>query len=439
LTIFFLDQSKHPPTVYDKNGEKDTGQTIITINGTSSGFTVNMQAAQSVTEGGMLSVDIAPMIQTEDAGVLRYAIRYTDPDTNITTEYKDSASTVFNIPTPYGQLTFMPDTGTWSFIPSGILQAGESVTLNIQVLAELTSGSTLQDSGWQNMAITVTGVNDAPDMGTSVLHATLDGTNAAHENIGSFTWEDIDNDVKAQSGLFKFDTWNSTDDGSLNGVMETVEGQYGTLEVNTTTGSYTYILDSNKVGSEHRVVDSFEMNVTDPGSDGEGANAKTSTSSTLTIYGVDGTYVEGDAGNVVIDDILDSADGLGDGKSHVIWGGKGDDTVTLTGSSGQNVLLWKAGDAVEGEESTDNILDFNKTTNIEEGDYLDVRDLLSDAGVNARESITFEVDGINTTINIDLGNDTIQHIVLQGVALTAVDPSQGTFDELITQVKVLTM
>jgi hypothetical protein len=407
-------------TVTDKNGEFDTGTTVITIDGKNNGFIVNMEnqaVTEGKTEGNILNGSIAEMITKVDAGTVRYAVEYDG------TTYNDATSTVYTINTEYGVLTFFPATGAYNFIPNGILQAGESVTLDISVLASLTAtggAAGNQNSGWQNLDLTITGVNDAPETGDAVLHATLGGDNNAHETLGQLSWRDVDNDMTED---FTFKASNTTDgEGSISESTQTIDGKYGTLTLNTEDGQYAYTLDESSMGTAHRVVDEFQWTVTDAGSNAAGDNKATSDASTLTIYGVDGTSKVGTA----IGDILN---GFNDGKSHVIQGGQGDDSVDLTGSSGENVLVWKAGDAKDGETSTDTILGFDDGAN---DNFLDVRDLLLDAGVNARESINFEVDGGNTTVNIDLGNGTEQHIVLQGVALNTSDPTgQGNFEELI--------
>jgi VCBS repeat-containing protein len=426
-------------TVYDKNGESDSGRTVITIDGKSDGFSVTLPdgASVAVTEGGVLDVQLSAFISTQDAGTIRYYIRYTDPDTGNTvdTYLNASGGAVELVETTYGRLLFSPGTGNYAFVPNGILQEGEQKSLDIKVRAVLTTEGVEQDTDWRAYGIEITGVNDAPVMQPDSIFLAFLGNDAP----GALAWTDIDNNPSEQAGMFRLDARSeaSGDAGSTADGLETVHGMYGDLTLNVNQGAFTYDLKEDVfTGDTHRVVDEFQVKVTDPGSDGQGAHALESGEESLFIYGVDGGFLQGA-------DAMDTITLPDAGKAYIIHGGAGDDTIDLTGSTGQNVLVWKSGD--EGSEASpamDTILNFNAGP---AGDALYLRGLLdglkaADVGGSAKDLISFEVADGNTTINIgavdDPGGQVVQQIVLSNVEL---DTSNGAgYDQLAHQILLIT-
>ncbi|CAK7055029.1 MAG: hypothetical protein DELT_01179 [Desulfovibrio sp.] len=434
-------------TVYDKNNESDSGQLEITINGKSDGFTTSVpNTPLLVTEGTQGDVNLGDLINSADNGTMRYCIKYTAPGGAVVETTYDTVNPMETIETQWGRLVFSPTTGAYTFIPNGILQHGDTMTLNFQVMGVLISvaadGSTkTQDTGWISYPVKIEGVNDAPETGDNFFFA------ASNYETGVLSWTDIDNNV-ADTG-FQFDGWSegaSGDTGSSSNGLETILGDYGTLVLTEETGTYTYTLNANAFdGGGSRVIDEFGITVTDPG-DSDGNNTETSLPGTLTVYGVNGEYKAGTTGN----------DGwtITDGKSHIIHGGQGNDTINLAGSAHENVLVWRDGDASESSPAIDTIIGFAKDTNLadntdgraNEGDILDLRGLLTeimneDSSNTLNDLISFEVSDGNTTINIGSASDPstpVQQIVLQGTALTANDTSNGTYEELASQIMLIT-
>jgi VCBS repeat-containing protein len=420
-------------TVHDKNGESDTGRTVITVEGTSDGFVVNIPGVQAgVIEGDILNVNLGEFISTQDKGTIRYYIEYTDPndESHVVSTYGKPAADMEPIDTLWGRLVFSPSTGVYTFTPNGTLQAGQTQELGIRVMAEITTGDVVQSSGWMDYDIEITGVNDKPVMAENFFFAS---TNA---KVGALAWTDIDNDVEGQSGRFVLDARTADVGGvTVNGI-ETVAGEYGVLELNTAKGSYTYSLNDDAFsGGEHRVVDTFKVKVTDPGSDGEGADAATSEEADLTVYGVDGLLFSGGTG---VDTFNPS-----DGKAHIFYGGAGGDIIDLGGTyltgdgRHENILIWNKGDAGD-EGATDTIKDFTK------GDILDLRGILD--GRSAGDSISFTVEGDDLKLDV-LANSTdkgaaapvTQSIVLEGAKDLAGGLEEGNYSDLLNmQIHILT-
>ncbi|MDR2161695.1 MAG: type I secretion C-terminal target domain-containing protein, partial [Desulfovibrio sp.] len=185
---------------------------------------------------------------------------------------------------------------------------------------------------------------------------------------------------------------------------------------------------------EHRVIDQFEVKVTD---DGVGGEHKATGEGLLSIYAVDGDLVERGDGDDLIFDF-----GPDNDLSHIIQAGAGNDTINLGNTSNQNILVWEEGDANSsaGSPAVDTIIDF---TAGKEGDALDLRglldDLAGDSGKSAVDLVSFALDGEgNTVINIaGAANPAqpVQQIVLQDVELNY---TNGSYEELNQQILLIT-
>ena len=438
-------------TVYDKNGEYDSGQTVITIDGKSDGVSFTISGSLDMYEtGGSQNVFLAELVQVKDFGSLKYYIEFTDPETGFVTNSADSTDDITVIQTRFGTLSFSATTGNYSFTPSGVLQEGEMKSLGIMVKAVLSTTvdgvEKTQESAWTPYDIQLHGVNDAPIM-PSNFH--FSAANGDQPSTGALAWSDVDNDVIKQAGEFFLDAWHNTGGaGSSTEAdpkgFDVVQGKFGTLELDTATGSYTYLLDDQAFsGGLHRVIDEFNVKVQDPGN-GTAGTEEWSNANTLKVYGVDGGY------HAAGSDAYEITDNL----AHIIHGGDGDDFINLGNNLNQeNILIWSKGDqGTVGHAAVDTIINFKlgdltDADSTNDGNILDLRDLLSDVlGSSSSQSVnqllSFKVDGGNTTININAPSDTpdaaqpVQQIVLQGVAL---DDSKGTdYDALAQQILLIT-
>ncbi len=107
----------------------------------------------------------------------------------------------------------------------------------------------------------------------------------------------------------------------------------------------------------------------------------------------------------------------GQGGDDLLRGGLGNDI--LTGGSGADTFQWQSGDADGG---TDTLTDFNP----EEGDQLDLSDLLQGANVgNLDQYLSLSLEGENTVITIDTngsaeGGESLT-IVLENTQLDSID------------------
>jgi len=124
----------------------------------------------------------------------------------------------------------------------------------------------------------------------------------------------------------------------------------------------------------------------------------------LLIGGAGEDILAGDSGN----DLL-----IGGADSDELLGGSGDDT--LLGGDGPDTFVW-----LEGDTGTDHIKDFD----LNEGDTLDLSDLLSLSNETSLDSyLDFEQSGGDTTITVHAqgGSEITQVIVLDGVDLGSND------------------
>jgi VCBS repeat-containing protein len=420
-------------TAYDKNGEHDTGQMRLTINGRSDGFSIHVTPPE-VTEGEVLSSQLSEAVSSHDAGTVTYYIKYTDGQGQVyDSEVSGSGGATEVIHTPYGTLTLTPSSGGYTFRPNGILQHGQDAVLDIQIKAVLVSnagGTTVtQDSGWQDYDITVHGVNDKPILPVNYGYAAANST----ELWNALAWDDIDNNKITQAGKFHIDVWraDNNDHGTpdaVNASLIHLNGLYGELQMVSDQGAFLYTTDPSAFDtSTHRVTETFKVSVTDPGSDGLGDHAATSDGSDLHVFAVDGGLLFGTAGN---DTLTGTA-----GKGSILEGGQGNDTLNVSSAAmGQNVLVWNEGD--EANNAVDTIIGFHgKGQGSAEGDILDLRGLVE--GYVARDVISWSVAGNDVHISVAVGADT-QQIILQGAGSGLGLAGDGGYDELVAKVTILT-
>ncbi|MBU0916788.1 MAG: tandem-95 repeat protein, partial [Gammaproteobacteria bacterium] len=176
----------------------------------------------------------------------------------------------------------------------------------------------------------------------------------------------------------KLDTSDVSADGISQVIWDTVSSPYGTF-VGKSDGSYTFEvnratrdqLDPGETRTQkvtYTLVDgdgdrvTGELNIA---MDGYNHIEGTNTANTLT--GTTGNdHIDGMAGNDTLS---------GGGGQDILVGGKGDDR--LTGGDGSDVFAWHLGDGgAKGQPAVDVITDFNTAAASNNGDVLDLRDLL---------------------------------------------------------------
>ncbi|CAK7055093.1 MAG: hypothetical protein DELT_01182 [Desulfovibrio sp.] len=429
-------------TMVDKNGEKASGTIKVEIQGEDSVIVPDTSGlVLSTSEHVVFSNDLAEVFNIADSGTINYYLKVA----GITYPLGGTSSNTIDIYVDdsngetMGRIVFYPETGKYYFVSNGILKNGESATIDIEAWATLTN-SEHASGGYTtpvvDVDLVVNGVNDAPVVYTVSGTGSLTGGTGFFDG-GGVSWTDVDNPYLDGTVAYEH---NGTTASAINppegGVYDYgVQGDHGYLMYDSDTGTYRYTLDATSFGGDSRVIDEFTVKVTDSGHLG-GDNATGET--TMLIYGVNGTTV---TGNDADEDLNSLYGGLNDGLSHIIRGGAGDDTVNLSGTAHENILVWKSGDeGTASDAAVDTITGFTDGLT---GDALDLRNLLDgllqESTKSVEDIISFEVVGSNTTINIsDTSGNVVQSIVLDK-ALTVADPGGvGTYEELAQQIMLIT-
>ena len=168
---------------------------------------------------------------------------------------------VSTLASSYGTLTVNTSTGAYSYAKNAAalesLHVGESVTDVFTVTVTDNHGSQTT----QNYTINVTGANDAPTLASvtsgSIAEDSLASTTTSANLSGTLAGADVDNDKVLTYGI----TGGTVATGS-----SILKMSYGTLTVNTTTGTYSYAKDAAAVEALHAsesVSDVFTVSVTD--------------------------------------------------------------------------------------------------------------------------------------------------------------------------------
>ena len=437
----------------DKNGESKAGTITVKVNGEDSDFTPDLSGIlNTVAEHQLFSNDLASAFGIEDAGTIRYHLKINGITYPLASQTGDTVEVTVHTAggDNMGKIVFYPATGQYYFVANGVLENGQTETINIEAWATVenpnhsgyingTSGPHGYTTPPVNVDLGVSGINDAP-----VVY-TISGTVSTEGFIeGGIGWTDIDHATNSPVTVAYENSQGQQASAYNDGTTAydyTLAGDYGTLLYDSETGTYRYTLDESSLIGYDRILDVFDVQVTDAGHLG-GDNA--TGHNDLVIYGVNGSDVRGTVGN----DQIGGSGGINleAGKSHIIRGGAGDDLIDLSGTSGENILVWKSGDeARDGSTAIDTILGFNLENDLFDGDALDLRNMLESilgtTGKTAKDVISYEVNNGDTTINIVSAEDSsqiVQQIVLENVALTASDTANGTYAELANQILLLT-
>ena len=419
-------------TMADKNGEKTTGTVQVAISGQNTDFsdlenwTPPQGFVTGVAEHGIFANHLAPIFHVDDAYddlAYRLSVNGTTYPTTAQAGMEKLSIAVVQDGVGYGNIIFFPKTGEYYFQSNGKLTNGQVLDIDMQAWVEVKNSNAsgvipgTDTHGYASphidVDLTVTGVNDAPIV---ITVAVVLG--AGENKTGGITWMDADNAPTSDVTVaFSHDgeTAQNISEGSYD---RQIQGDHGALKWDTATGTWNYRLDA--LGSDHRVIDSFGVSVTDAGH--LGADNATG-ESRLVVYGVDGETKIGADG-------ADTLSGVA-GKANIFIGGKGNDIIDLSGTAHENILVWRAGDqGSAGSPASDRILNFDK-----DGDALDLREMLEnlggERGKTASDLVSFRVEGADTIISIaDADGHVVQEIILANVALTAGD---GSYEALLGQ------
>ena len=188
-------------TVSDDQGATDSATIDVTLTG--------------VNDAPVISGDFAGEA-TEDTLTITGSVSSTDTDDGSTASYS-----IANTVGSYGSISIDSTTGDWTYtlLDSAVtvLDVGDSETDTFNVT--VTDDQSATDT--QTLSLTITGVNDAP-----IILGDFSGS--ANENEASVTGTIGSSDTDASS--------------SVSYAIENTTGTYGSIQINSATGDWTYTL-----------------------------------------------------------------------------------------------------------------------------------------------------------------------------------------------------
>lgn len=192
----------------------------------------------------------------------------------------NSATYPTTVTTQYGTVAIDPTTGVYTYtLANGndavnILQAGQTVADTFTVVATDPTGLSAE----QKLIVNVVGTNDRPVI-NAVDNLTLKEDSEEYTKTGTVSATDIDLPVGKS---LSYSLVEHPTDRLVQ--TEQLSGKYGYLELDQSTGTYTYHLDNTKIqhlGSGETIVETFTVRVTD------NLGAYSDRALTVTIQGTD--------------------------------------------------------------------------------------------------------------------------------------------------------
>ena len=192
----------------------------------------------------------------------------------------NSATYRTTVTTQYGTVAIDPTTGVYTYkLANGndavnILQAGQTVADTFTVVATDPTGLSAE----QKLIVNVVGTNDRPVI-NAVDNLTLKEDSEEYTKTGTVSATDIDLPVGKS---LSYSLVEHPTDRLVQ--TEQLSGKYGYLELDQSTGTYTYHLDNTKIqnlGSGETIVETFTVRVTD------NLGAYSDRALTVTIQGTD--------------------------------------------------------------------------------------------------------------------------------------------------------
>ena len=164
----------------------------------------------------------------------------------------------------YGTFYVNETTGAYQYVPDDAAIEGLKGDANERFDVSVTDGSGAVAQG--EITVNVSGANDAPTLSSLAAISLTDsaGDDAFSATNAAVTASDLDVGETFTYGL------SGGVASTLAGYDSKLEGSYGTLHINESTGNYTYVPDDDKVEAlSADAAESFDISV----SDGSGANA----------------------------------------------------------------------------------------------------------------------------------------------------------------------
>ena len=313
--------------------------------------------------------------------------------------------------TDYAAFSINATTGELSFVEQPDFETKSSYSITILSTDE--GGKTLSKS----FTISVTDVDEAP-----ILTDPADGSVTEDGPSSTITGSLSGSDPEGASLRFSVENETSTDGEFV------IDGEYGTLTLNESTGVYSYTLNNGAsnvqaLNASQSVVDRFSVNVSD------GNNVSNSKELTFTIEGaadaptdllLDGDSINENIGNLIAVGTLSVSDtDASDTHSYVLLNqGLDEDKFEIVGTTlnyigtGEN---YEAGSTTltVAVEASDGVFSVQKFFTITVGDVNDAPQWNSNVSpLPADEDAPFSFD--LTTISSDEDNDTLSYTLISG-------------------------
>lgn len=239
-------------TVTDEHGATDNKQLVINVHGQDNvpAFIVPSEVFQ-VRESGVGTVDADGKLtnyfgneEYDGSGTVSGKVQAVDPDKGETESLKyyfvnSEGKHETTLVTKYGTVTINPDTGEYTYTLNddsdavNALQANEHAKDGFTIVAVDTNGNT----GQTDITVNIIGTNDRPELRDAIQHQEL------HEDSSYVTTGQVEaTDVDLPDGENL--TYSLVYNG---GTVQTIEGNYGYIQLETFTGNYTYHLYNDKV------------------------------------------------------------------------------------------------------------------------------------------------------------------------------------------------
>lgn len=259
-------------TVTDEHGATDNKQLVINVHGQDNApaFIVPSEVFQ-VRESGVGTVDANGKLtnyfgneEYDGSGTVSGKVQAVDPDKGETENLKyyfvnSEGKHETTLVTKYGTVTINPDTGEYTYTLNdgsdavNALQANEHAKDGFTIVAVDPNGN----SGQTDITVNIIGTNDRPELKGSTQDQELHEDGVTTVATGQVEATDVD--LPAGESL----TYGLVYNG---GTVQTIEGEYGYIQLDTFTGKYTYHLFNDKVqflSEGQSVEDTFKVRVTD--------------------------------------------------------------------------------------------------------------------------------------------------------------------------------
>lgn len=259
-------------TVKDEHGASDSKQLVINIHGQDNApaFIVPAEVFQ-VRESGVGTVDAKGNLtnyygneEYQGSGTISGKAQAVDVDKDDTENLKyyflnSSGGRETTLVTTYGTVTIDPDTGEYTYTLNDAseavnkLQANEHASDGFTIVAVDPNGNT----GEMNITVNIVGTNDRPELKDAIQDRELREDSGSYVTTGQVEATDVD--LPDGEKLI----YSLVHDGN---TVQTIEGKYGYIQLDTFTGKYTYHLYNDKVqflSEGQSVDDTFVVRVTD--------------------------------------------------------------------------------------------------------------------------------------------------------------------------------